>query len=205
MTDLQVILQDRDNMIQELTESLKQSISIRDRLHEQSERLTLEVKQLRAATISDRNERVTDNQVISETTTELIKGSDEKNRKPAATLESSASVVPPLELSLPQHSIEEFKKSLTSNEVKLFESMQDKFNVFLHQELKSITKNYEQEVQEKNNKDAEINRLRQLLSQLKSGSVEVKELRTELDSIHKKEMEDLRMYFEQKCTDLEKQ
>lgn len=50
-----------------------------------------------------------------------------------------------------------------------------------------------------------MNRLRQLLANTKGGSPEICELRRELESIHGREMEDLRTYFERKCADLEKQ
>lgn len=53
--------------------------------------------------------------------------------------------------------------------------------------------------------NSQINRLRQLLSNVKSGSTELEELRRELDEIHGREMEGLRTYFERKCADMEKQ
>lgn len=51
----------------------------------------------------------------------------------------------------------------------------------------------------------QINRLRQLLVNTKGGSPQTCELRRELESIHGREMEELRQYFERKCADLEKQ
>lgn len=162
------------------------------------------------------------NQRLSETTIDLVSESefddDEYYKKPLVPLLQLATQPPGdhvkaaveeeeeiPDISLPQTAIEEFKKNLTTDELKVFIKMQNKFNEFLHQELEAISKSYALDVQEKNEKDAEINRLRQLVVNMKTGSVEVKELRHELDVIHKKEMEDLRMYFERKCTDLEKQ
>lgn len=225
MTDLQIALHDRDQVIQELNASLKQSLQIRDLLADQSERLSNEVRQLRAVASSSRAQwqsvgeaTAAINQRLSETTIDLVSESefddDEYYKKPLQPLAAQPSVEDAKvvleaeqtpDVSLPQTAIEEFKKNLTTDELKVFISMQNKFNAYLHQELEAIGKSYALDVQEKNEKDVEINRLRQLVVNMKTGSVEVKELRHELDVIHKKEMEDLRMYFERKCTDLEKQ
>lgn len=51
----------------------------------------------------------------------------------------------------------------------------------------------------------QINRLRQLLANTKSGTPEIAELRRELDAIHGRQMDNLRTFFERKCADLEKQ
>lgn len=225
-TDLQGALHNRDQIIQDLTASLKQSLQIRDLLVEQSERLSNEVKQLRAIASSSRGQwqslgegaAAVKEQRLSETTIDLVSESefddDEYFKKPSVPLVDQpivdeAEVVVEQEqtpdVSLPQTAIEEFKKNLTTDELKVFITMQNKFNEYLHQELNAIGKSYALETQEKNEKETEINRLQQLVVNMKTGSVEVKELRHELDVIHKKEMEDLRMYFERKCTDLEKQ
>lgn len=213
MTDLQIALHNRDQVIQELNASLKQSLQIRDLLADQSERLSNEVKQLRAVASSSRAQwqsvgeaTAAIKQRLSETTIDLVSESEFDDDQPS--VEDAKIVLEPEQtpdVSLPQTAIEEFKKNLSTDELKVFISMQNKFNAYLHQELEAIGKSYELDVHEKNEKDVEINRLRQLVVNMKTGSVEVKELRHELDVIHKKEMEDLRMYFEQKCTDLEKQ
>lgn len=193
MTDLQIALAERDRIIQDLSESLKQSIDIRDQLHEQSEQLNSEVKQLRAVTSSSRSKwRLSGEQRLSQTTIDLVSGSEDEEMKAAIAGPSS-------------DSIDEFKNRLSDDEAKLFSKIQVKFNDFLKTEIDNVKLDLMHEVQEKNEKESEINRLRQLLANVKSGSTEVLQLRLELDAIHKKEMEDLRLYFEQKCTDLEKQ
>lgn len=58
---------------------------------------------------------------------------------------------------------------------------------------------------EKSVHDAEIERLRQLLNSVKSGSVDIAELRQELNEKHNTEMEELRTYFENRCAEIEKQ
>lgn len=189
MTDLQVALSERDKVIHELTDSLKQSIQIRDRLHDQSEKLQNEVQQLRAAPSGSRTKwpSVNENR-LSQTTIDLVSESEDEVEKQAK-----------------RPAIDDFEKRLSADEQKLFESTREKFNEFLKHELQSISETLAHETQEKNDKDAEMNRLRHLLANVKGGSAEVQQLRQELDTIHKKEMEDLRMYFEQKCSDLEKQ
>lgn len=226
LTELQIALRDRDQVIFDLNASLKQSLQIRDLLVDQSDRLSNEVKQLRAIATSSQAQwqsvgEATSaiKQRLSETTIDLVSESefddDEYYKKPLVPFVAQASVDDAIvvaaeeeqtpDISLPQTAIEEFKKNLSTEELKVFITMQNKFNAYLHQELEAIGKSYAVDAQEKNEKDAEISRLRQLVVNMKTGSVEVKELRHELDVIHKKEMEDLRMYFERKCTDLEKQ
>lgn len=56
----------------------------------------------------------------------------------------------------------------------------------------------------KQEQDAEISHLRELLENVKPFSSDVLELKQELDTKHSKEMEELRTYFEKKCADLEK-
>jgi hypothetical protein len=52
--------------------------------------------------------------------------------------------------------------------------------------------------------EAEMARLKDLLTNSKPSSNEVLQLKEELDVKHSKEMEELRTYFEKKCADLEK-
>lgn len=229
---------ERDKIIEQLTDSVKQSLLIREQLHEQSERLTKEISQLRkqyADTIDNFNESnrkanwlAGSNEVdgtgqrLSEITIDLVSESefdedDDGNnefygkKSPVVELADEDEKIQDksdhaMETGPPEKTIEEFKRKLTADEFKIFTNIQDKFNEFLKQELEKAVKKQEQEIQtERNEKDTEISRLRQLLANIKSGSTEVKELRQELDAIHKKEMEDLRMYFERKCSDLEKQ
>lgn len=58
--------------------------------------------------------------------------------------------------------------------------------------------------QDKQSYSVETRRLRELLASVKAGSAQVDELRQELAIKHEKEMENLRTYFEKKCSDLER-
>lgn len=57
---------------------------------------------------------------------------------------------------------------------------------------------------EKEEYEQEIKRLRDLLANIKCGSTEIMELKNELEAKYSKEVEELRTYFEKKCSDLEK-
>lgn len=57
---------------------------------------------------------------------------------------------------------------------------------------------------EKEDYETEINKLRDLLANVKCGSTEIMNLKRELEAKHSREMEELRTYFEKKCVDLEK-
>lgn len=61
------------------------------------------------------------------------------------------------------------------------------------------TKQEDKETQEK-----EIARLTNIIETMKNGNEKIVEIQQEIEIKHQKEMEDLRRYFEQKCTDLEK-
>lgn len=52
---------------------------------------------------------------------------------------------------------------------------------------------------------SEIRKVQSLMLGVKEGTTELKDLKTELEIRHAKEMEELRMYFEQKCLLMEKQ
>ncbi|XP_045775076.1 pericentrin-like isoform X4 [Maniola jurtina] len=65
----------------------------------------------------------------------------------------------------------------------------------------------ELETQMKQDKQASIvesRRLRELLSSVKAGNADIDALREELSVKHEKEMENLRTYFEKKCSDMER-
>ncbi|XP_063895101.1 centromere-associated protein E [Helicoverpa armigera] len=58
--------------------------------------------------------------------------------------------------------------------------------------------------QDKQAYSVETRRLRELLASVKAGSADVEALRQELHIKHEKEMENLRTYFEKKCSDMER-
>jgi regulator of replication initiation timing len=58
--------------------------------------------------------------------------------------------------------------------------------------------------QDKQSYTIETRRLRELLESVKAGNADIEDLRQELGVKHEKEMENLRTYFEKKCTDMER-
>ncbi|XP_028171785.1 227 kDa spindle- and centromere-associated protein-like [Ostrinia furnacalis] len=58
--------------------------------------------------------------------------------------------------------------------------------------------------QDKQTFTVETRRLRELLASVKAGNADIDELRAELSVKHEKEMENLRTYFEKKCSDMER-
>lgn len=94
------------------------------------------------------------------------------------------------------HEIENFKKLLKADELKLFAVVQRKFDEFLREEITRIHHSHESE-------------LKIVMDQLESEKVRseanLSNLRAELETKHKNEMEELRTYFEKKCSEMEKQ
>lgn len=209
---MQTALLERDKIIHELTESLKQSIEIRDQLNERNEILTNEAKLLddRRRWITDRN---FDEPRLSETTIDLVNESDFEDDEPfkrplipTADVQLEMQQVPKsADVKMTNPTIVDFKKNLTEVEAALFTGIESRFEEMLNEKLSVVKEKLQHEQMERAELDSETNRLKQLIVNLKSGSAEVSELRSELDKIHKKEMENLRLYFERKCTDLEKQ
>lgn len=197
-------LSERDRIIQELTDSLKQSIEIRDQLNQRNEQLTNEAKQLRATGAKEAKERrkwFSDDheQRLSETTIDLVSESEfEDDEFHKRSQRQSQEKIEPK----PDEPSTTISNSVIPK-VNKNEAM-DEVNA-LKIELAELKEKLTQEQMEKSELESEANRLRLLLMSIKDGTANMVELRTELEGVHKKEMEMLRMYFERKCTDLEKQ
>lgn len=190
---------------------------MRDKLSQENETLSNELKQLREVNerqkwITDRNLDLANEKRLSQTTIDLVAESDVeedddlKTQEIDAHLENLLHSKQQMDADKPSNpTIEEFKENLNENELKLFALIEGKFERMLNIKLNAVREQLHQEQLDKAELESETNRLRQLLVNVKGGSTELAELRTELDAIHKKEMEKLRLYFEKKCTDLEKQ
>ncbi|XP_058118059.1 A-kinase anchor protein 9 [Anopheles ziemanni] len=146
---------------------------------------------------------------------------DQRERERAFDLTSQSSggdlaALNPLQIPLKiSKQLEQFRRYLSQEELRLFNMVQTKFDDFLTQEVEKVradtlgeTENRllrEQLALERAEKEQEVNRLRQMLGSVKTGSIEIGVLRTELEARHTQEMADLRTYFEKKCVELEKQ
>lgn len=230
--DFQGEITERDQLIDKLTESLQQSMLVREQLQSQGERLTSEVVQLRKQLNETMDlikkphwmrENESSGQRISEISIDLVSETDEESEKNLTDAEVKSTrnsrerqfnefydqqIDPTF-----SKQIEQFQKYLSQEEMRIFFMVQKKFDDFLVQEIEKSRIKNEGELKiitdrlesEKSERDNEVIRLRQLLSSVKNGSTEVMELKQELETKHAQEMEDLRTYFERKCADLEKQ
>uniref|UniRef100_A0A336KVR5 CSON000948 protein n=1 Tax=Culicoides sonorensis TaxID=179676 RepID=A0A336KVR5_CULSO len=205
--DVQAELMERDTLIDQLTERLQQSIADREQLQKQGETLTQEVEALKRQ-LADTLELIKKppqfnqsfqqqgNQRLSQVSIDLVSDFDE---------DEGDTGVNPFDLELDMYNlstaefsqeIENFRQILKPEELKIFCLIQKKFDEFLRQELEKVQESHE----------SELKILRDELESEKSrGQKVLCELRSELESKHTQEMEKLRTYFEQKCSDLEKQ
>lgn len=100
---------------------------------------------------------------------------------------------------------------LNSNQISVMNCVKQKIHLYIDRKLLESKAERDEELKtlkeklenEKNEYDSEMNRLQELLLGVKSK--DLTELRKELETKHAKEVEDLRTYFEQKCSELEKQ
>lgn len=219
----------RDELIAKLTDSLQQSLTIRENLQSESEKLSTEVQLLRKQ-LTDAMETLKRpcwprgdqesnfGQRISEISMDLISESDDdlerhyftdteekfsrnsRERQLSMPRQFDYSANEPEMISTPfSKQIEQFQKYLTPSEVRLFFMVQKKFDDYLCQELEKCKMKNEQE-------------LKIVMDQWETEKREKDEeiqrlltLRQEREIKHNQEMEDLRKYFETKCADLEKQ
>lgn len=196
---------------------MRQSHEERDKLTEQNETLQNELKRLRESNerqkwITDRNLDLGNEKRLSQTTIDLVAESDfeddefyNKTAKPPTQEHDVQQSVQTDADKTSNATIDEFKESLNENELKMFANVEGKFATMLNEKLRTVQELLHQEQLTKAEMESEKHRVNQLLLNVKAGSAELADLRAELVAIHKKEVDDLRQYFEKKCTDLEKQ
>ncbi|KAF5283599.1 hypothetical protein FQR65_LT13805 [Abscondita terminalis] len=104
------------------------------------------------------------------------------------------------------------EETLTQPQIQLMKEVKESINACVESKLTEYRTTYlsefkklEEKLQiERNGYEIQIAQLRDLLNQIQTDPNRVVALREELETKHGKEMEELRTYFEQKCTDLEK-
>ncbi|XP_059216948.1 golgin subfamily A member 4 isoform X9 [Stomoxys calcitrans] len=227
--DIYMELTKRDELIAKLTDSLQQSLTIRENLQTESEKMSTEVQLLRKQ-LTDAMEtlkrpcwpRVDQEsnfgQRISEISMDLISESDDdfdrhyftdteekfsrnsRERQLSMPRQFEYSANEPEVVSTPfSKQIEQFQKYLTPSEVRLFFMVQKKFDDYLCQELEKSKM--------KNDQEMKIV-MDQWDTEKREKDEEIQrllQLRQEREVKHNQEMENLRKYFETKCADLEKQ
>ncbi|XP_058065530.1 A-kinase anchor protein 9 [Anopheles bellator] len=242
--DLHGKILERNQWIQLLADKLRESLTERNQLQADGERLTTEVVQLKKQ-LSDAVESVklktqwagvrpdhesTSGQRISEISIDLVSETEDGGMSdfPEAYNDDRPPSERAFEMNLhpcdipdlnPMHiplkiskQLDQFRRYLSPEEVRLFNMVQTKLDEFLRQELEKAREADESEhrvlreqVQlERAEREQETNRLRQMLGSVKAGSIAIDELRKELEARHTQEMADLRTYFEKKVVELEK-
>ncbi|XP_063695962.1 A-kinase anchor protein 9 isoform X2 [Culicoides brevitarsis] len=201
--DVQAELMERDTLIDQLTERLQQSIVDREELQKQGELLTHEVEMLKrqladTLELMKKPQQFRENR-LSQVSIDLVSDFDEDEADTGINPFSGLD----LELDMYNQSttefsqeIENFRQILKPEELKIFSLIQKKFDEFLRQEIEKVHISH----------DSEMKILRDELESEKSrGEKVLADLRSELEAKHTQEMEKLRTYFEQKCSDMEKQ
>lgn len=224
---------ERDNLITQLKESLQKSLQAREDLDVRTSNLTTEVQQLRRqiqelieskrSQIWRRGDQESVGQRLSEISMELVSETDDDIENPLLTdnedrvsrssRERQLSNPPQMEFVPINKELEEFQDSLAHYEIPIYFAIRNKFDDFISQELEKLRQNYESERKialdqlqaEKRELHLEVDRLQSVVVNMKSGSSDIEAMKKELDTIHSKEMEELRQYFEKKCAELEKQ
>ncbi|XP_055600528.1 pericentrin isoform X2 [Uranotaenia lowii] len=225
-----------------LAEKLQESNQARDRLEAEGLRLATEVNQLRKQ-VADNVEAIkqkvqwmprdqeSTGQRISEISIDLVSETDDalsdfpdlyEERSNRNSRERQLDIDLDIDYSdqNPLHptttltkQLEQFRKYLIPEELRLFNMVQRKFDEYIKQELDKQKETHDDEIKifqerlesEKSDHETEVSRLRQMLSNVKSGSTEVMDLRKELEARHQQEMTDLRTYYEKTCAELQKQ
>ncbi|XP_075162391.1 pericentrin-like protein isoform X3 [Haematobia irritans] len=226
--DIYMELSKRDELIAKLTDSLQQSLTIRENLQSESEKLSTEVQLLRKQ-LTDAmdtlkrpcwpriDQESNFGQRISEISMDLISESDDdfdrhyftdneekfsrnsRERQLSMPRQFEYATNEPEIISTPfSKQIEQFQKYLTPSEVRLFFMVQKKFDDYLSQELEKCKM--------KNDQEMKIV-MDQWETEKREKDEEIQRLlnqRQEREIKHNQEMENLRKYFEAKCADLEK-
>ncbi|CAH0564692.1 unnamed protein product [Brassicogethes aeneus] len=188
----------KNDLIQQLSESLDQSVLERKLLLAQIDSFKDEIAQLQGQL---------------EVTTEMVKSHQCSNNKKTEINEDDADSSQK-QIAQPFSSInyKSIESSLNNEQLSLFKDIKCNVDKFIEQQLEEKKIANEKEIEniksamlsEKEEYESEIKRLRDMLANIKCGSTEIMELRNELEAKYSKEVEELRTYFEKKCCDLEK-
>ncbi|KAJ8933982.1 hypothetical protein NQ314_013662 [Rhamnusium bicolor] len=200
----------KNDLIQQLSESLDQSVSERKELLKQVDYFKDEIAQLQmqlqeTTKMVNEHKCSTKNRGADNVPTDSHVQELEKDVSEEKTEESA----PLINLDLEYLNLEE---NLNPQQKNLLNDLKIKINDFVKLNVMENRNLYEEEINklkekivlEKDDYENEISRLRELLANIKCGSAEIMELKNELEAKHSREMEELRTYFEKKCVDLEK-
>ncbi|XP_077294331.1 pericentrin-like protein [Arctopsyche grandis] len=160
------------------------------------------------STIKKFEKHTLDNFTQTEIVTNAASNESYLNENQQLPIDKSDYVKPVIFLS----EFDNFQNELDIEETPLFQKFKEKLAKLMEAELNNKYEmfladlNYHKEklTAQENSRKLEQKRLRDLLLSIKSDNPDVVNLRNEMEIKHQKEMEDLRTYFEQKCSDMEK-
>ncbi|KAG5898706.1 hypothetical protein JTB14_030655 [Gonioctena quinquepunctata] len=199
----------KNDLIQQLTESLDQSVKERKDLLIQIDGFKDEILELHRQ-LQDTTKMVQLHQckAPNQSGDEVVGiNPDDENTEVISEEENHTDIDPSL-----AEEYSHLEKTLNSQQKPLLKDLKTKFNVALEQSSSGHKDIHKEEIkelkvkmeQEKKELESEIARLREMLANIKCGSTELMDLKEELEAKHATEMEELRTYFERKCADLEK-
>ncbi|XP_023019917.2 pericentrin-like protein isoform X8 [Leptinotarsa decemlineata] len=199
----------KNDLIQQLTESLDQSVTERKELLMQIDRFKDEIMELQKQ-LQDTTAMVKKHQCGDSKKNDEVDFSDSPGEGDQIVLaegEENADIPPVI---TKEYSC--LEKTLNSHQKHLLKELKTKFSESVEQSISESKQIHEQEIldmkvkfdEEKKELDGELIRLRDLLTNIKCGSTELMDLKNELEAKHAVEMEELRTYFERKFADLEK-
>lgn len=237
---LEEVIAKRDQLIEELTTSLKCSVTERDALRTQNAHLSAEVQQLQHM-VCEKSQ--SEHDTIKAQLSDLVRYEsmlkEDSTRFYSALMSGGSSVKSSngekdmdREEMVVNYSRSDLKSSEASDdfqtgfEARLLDAVaqfddideqlkskvQESVQQVFSDEVGKLRLEYDTEIreleaqlqQEKQVFEGKARQLRELLASVKSGSGDIDALRLELAVKHEKEMEDLRTYFEKKCSDLER-
>ncbi|XP_045478324.1 A-kinase anchor protein 9-like isoform X2 [Harmonia axyridis] len=188
-------IQQKDDLILQLTESLQQSITNREELKTQVDHFKNELEHLHKQL---------------ETTSHMILKNEVKTRSPELEIVKRIEEDISFDLENTNFEIEcsKLEETLGGKQVVMLNNIRKTINKHIDENKEknedALTKMKATMQEEKDFYEKEISRMKETLETMRNGNAEMIEIRQEIESKHQKEMEDLRRYFEQKCTDLEK-
>ncbi|KAJ8981747.1 hypothetical protein NQ317_004927 [Molorchus minor] len=202
----------KNDLIQQLSESLDQSIGERKELLKQVDCFKDEIDLLQKQ-LQETAKMVNEHKCLEkiENKEKDVPVGPKETEEPQKDLGEEKTEISFLSTSS-ELSYSDLEENLTSEQKNLFDDLKIKLNEFVKRCInknktaweEEISKLKEKNIMESKDYEMEITRLRDLLANIKCGSAEIMELKNELEAKHSNEMEELRTYFEKKCADLEK-
>ncbi|XP_025835932.1 centrosomal protein of 112 kDa-like [Agrilus planipennis] len=198
IVDFQNALAYRDNIIQQLTESLQQSVNRKEELQRESQLFLQEINLLKQQLL-DTSSLFCENKNKSNLVESEIQTEAHFEITDTVALWTNNDLL---------NLLVRLESQLNPSQMNLFSDIKMKLYENMKETLSNCKRNNEEnvmlqdELSNKNEQELKIAQFNELVMDAETS--EFSRLRLELEVKHAKEMEELRTYFEQKCADLEK-